>query len=146
MSFVSRLIDPNPPLTAAQVQAAAAAALIARPAVASVQRGVIDISGFSGYVPSQDEGTVTITAVVLAKSVLRVLSIKGGRKIISASLMNGVPRAKWGDYYDGVVVKLSSATEISWERSEATGSFSQNGINYRAAPGFVVSYEVVEYS
>ena len=117
MSFVSRLIDPNPPLTAAQVQAVVSAALTAQPAsekttVRSIQRGTIMIpSGIN------DSGTVTVTAVSLSKSTLTFLGFLGG--------------ASNSGTFGGARVVLTGPTEITWHKAYSN-----------AAPS--VSYELFE--
>lgn len=72
MSFVSRLINPNPPLTADQVQAAVVAALAASPPspIRSIQRGTFTIPAQTGT-----STTVTISSVTLGKSSSNLLNL-----------------------------------------------------------------------
>ena len=122
MSFVSRLINPNPPLTPAQVQAAVAAALQANPPspVRSIQRGVVTLMS------NEAEKDVTITNVDLAKAQLRVLGESG--LLISAGSGQTATRA-----FLGATLRLLHATTI---RIELDASSHGSGS---------VSYEVIEY-
>ena len=117
MSGISRLVDPNPPLNAAQVQAALAAALAANPpsTIKSIQRGVINVSGSNVLA-----GTVTITSVNQAKAELRFLGSSGFVYVSSAvGFSQGGYRYA---YNPGVRMRLTSQTTIEWYRSIATFS------------------------
>ena len=112
MSFVSRLVDPNPPLTADQVQAAAAAALAASPTspVASIQRGDIGVTGVA------TSTVVTVVEVDLTKAMLNFLGTTG------FSAVGGT----------GVRIQLTSATQITWKRinSSSDGRITYELIEY----------------
>ena len=115
MSFVSRLIDPNPPLTSDQVQAAAAAALAASPPspIRSIQRGRITLGS------TEIEKTVTITQVQTGKSVVNLLT--------TLSMESATANVQ----YLGIF--LNSSTEVTLHRNQ---HFSRS---------VQVRYEVIEY-
>ena len=74
MSFVSRLINPNPPLTAAQVQAAVAAALTAQPASEKTTVGLIQRGSVTTTLSSTQ---VTIIAIDVSKASINLLTSYG---------------------------------------------------------------------
>lgn len=144
MSFVSRLIDPNPPLTSAQVrqavaaalaagdidsagiQAAAAAAIAAADApspIRSIQRGVLTMFQTS------DDRTVTITSVDRTKSRLTLLGVRaksgGGVVVTNSGIL-------------GVTLEFSSNTEIRIVRAGGERAGANRAVCY-------VSYQVTEY-
>ena len=144
MSFVSRLIDPNPPLTPAQVrqevvaalqagnldaagiQAAAAAAIAAAGApspIRSIQRGVLTMFQTS------DDRTVTITSVDRTKSALTLLGVRartaGGVVVTNSGIL-------------GVTLEFSSNTQIRILRAGGENAGANSAVCY-------VSYQVVEY-
>ena len=124
MSFVSRLIDPNPPLTSAQVQQAVAAALQANAPspIQKIQRGVITVP-----TGATDSGTVTILAVNMAKADLRFLGASGFGYV---SQVHGTGRAYQYGVYGGAMIRLASSTTIEWTKGRDAGGN--------------ISYEVVE--
>ena len=126
MSFVSRLIDPNPPLTAAQVQAAAAAAIAAADApspIESIQRGVLTMFQTS------DDRTVTITSVDRTKSRLTLLGVRA-QSVFGFSVTNsGIL---------GVTLEFSSDTQIRIRRAGGDVAGPNTAVCY-------VSYQVTEY-
>ena len=127
MSSITRLIDPNPPLTAAQVQAAAAAAIAAADApspIQSIQRGTTAARTHT------TSTTVTITAVNTSKSCLRLLGARG--------MPIGSLTATGSSRYAGCTIELENSTTIRVKREGLTDSGPQVAIG-------TISYEVIEY-
>lgn len=147
MSFVSRLIDPNPPLTADQVQAAAAAALAASPPspIRSIQRGRVSFPqgqhgpSNSGAVDPQSPPTITRVNPARAFVVLA-----GGGNGWEALKFNGQNPVSAG-YQKGVTVSInSSGTALVVERPKvATVVNADRWLTVFSGGSF--QYQVIEY-
>ena len=133
MSFVSRLINPNPPSP-----------------IRSIQRGRVVVPEATGVVESTsglDEltpFTVNIAAVDLARSVVVLAGARG---------FGGTYRPQGNSVaidpaYGGVTVELSSSTTLrirrSWGTVRINGGNNDGKYSYKASGG-ELAYQVVTY-
>ena len=127
MSFVSRLIDPNPPLTSAQVQQAVAAAIDAADApstIESIQRGRVSLQPGNTFVETHD---VTITSVDMSKATCNLLTSAGYDTAEGSS----------GARYMFISLWLQDTTTLRIQREFVRALWP-------GEPDFTLSYEVVE--